>query len=262
MSNGDSQTETQPRLDELANELVQRKVDVLVAGSTPAIRAAQKATVTLPIGAANANDPIGTGFVDSFGRPGHNITGLSTLSVDLGPKLVELMRIIVPQATRIAVLTNPANLSNRWIAESLQKSLSEAGLAGSQVQASNSNEIEAAFLKMRELSVDAAMIAADTIFVEERQQIADFAIRDRLPTVFSFRENVEAGGLMSYGQSLSDGYRRAASFVDRILKGATPNTMPIEQFTKLELVVNLKTAKALGLDLARSFLALADEIIE
>jgi putative ABC transport system substrate-binding protein len=250
------------RLDELAAELVSRKVDVLVAGSTPAIRAAQKATSTIPVVVANANDPLGSGFVDSLGRPGHNITGLSSLSTDLGPKLVELLRSAVPKATRAAILINPTNLSNAGIAKSLQAALADVDATSIPLQATQGMEIQDAFATMGQQGVNAVVVAADTVFVEQRLQIADLARKYRLPSVFSFRENVEAGGLMSYGQSLTDGYRRAATYVDRILKGASPTSLPIEQFSKLELVINLKTAKVLGLEIPPAFLTLADEVIE
>jgi putative ABC transport system substrate-binding protein len=250
------------RLAELADDLVKRKVDVLVAGSTPAIRAAQKATTTIPIVVANANDPVGSGFVDSLGRPGHNITGVSSLSIDLGPKVVEMLRTVAPKVARVAILTNPTNSSNAAIVKSLQAALQEAKVASLAVEATQAAEIDKAFSTMSQQKADAIVVSADTVFVEQRQQIAELTERYRLPSMFSFREHAEAGGLMSYGQSLTDGYRRAATYVDRILKGASPSSLPIEQSTKLELVVNLKTARLLGLDVPPALLTLADEVIE
>jgi putative ABC transport system substrate-binding protein len=250
------------RLAELADDLVKRKVDVLVAGSTPAIRAAQKATTTIPIVVANANDPVGSGFVDSLGRPGHNITGVSSLSTDLGPKVVEMLRTVAPKVARVAILTNPTNSSNAAIVKSLQAALQEAKVASLAVEATQAAEIDKAFSTMSQQKADAIVVSADTVFVEQRQQIAELTERYRLPSMFSFREHAEAGGLMSYGQSLTDGYRRAATYVDRILKGASPSSLPIEQSTKLELVVNLKTARLLGLDVPPALLTLADEVIE
>jgi putative tryptophan/tyrosine transport system substrate-binding protein len=250
------------RLAELADDLVKRKVDVLVAGSTPAIRAAQKATTIIPIVVANANDPVGSGFVDNLGRPGHNITGLSSLSIDLGPKVVETLLTVAPRVARVAILANPMNPSNAAIIKSLQSAMQEAKVASLAVEAAQAAEIERAFLSMSQQNADAVIVAADTVFVEQRQQIAELSVQYRLPSMFSFREHVEAGGLISYGQSLADGYRRAAMYVDRILKGASPSSLPIEQSTKLELVVNLKTARLLGLTAPPSLLARADEVIE
>jgi putative ABC transport system substrate-binding protein len=250
------------RLAELADDLVKRKIDVLVAGSTPAIRAAQKATTTIPIVFANVNDPVGDGFVESLGRPGHNITGTSSLSTDLGPKLVEMLLTVAPQVHRVGTLANPTNSSNANIVKSLQSALQEKNVASLVVEAAQTAEIDTAFSTMKQRDVDAVMVAADTLFVEQRQQIAELAAKYRLPSIFSFREHVEAGGLLSYGQSLADGYRRAATYVDRILKGANPSVLPIEQSTKLELVVNIKTARFLDLSIPQALLARADEVIE
>src|SRR5215471_8725845 len=197
------------RLAQLAAEVVQRKVDVIVAGETPVISAAQKATATIPIVMAASNDPVGSGFVESLGRPGHNITGVSILSTDLSGKLVEMLQSVAPTATRVAILLNPLNSSNAAIAINLQ-----------------------------------------------------LALKHRLPSIFSFREHVQAGGLISYGQHLADSYRRAATYVDRIFNGAKPSELPVELSTRLELIVNLKTAKALGLTVPDTILARADEVIE
>jgi len=250
------------RLAGLADDLVKRKVDVIVASSTPAIRAAQKATTTIPIVVANANDPVGSGFADTLGRPGHNITGLTSLSSDLGPKVVEMLLTAAPKVARVAILANPANPSNAAIVQSLQAACGEAKVASLPVEASQVTEIDKAFAIMKQQAADAVAVAADTLFVEQRAQIAELTDRYRLPSIFSFREHAEAGGLMSYGQSLADGYRRAATYVDRILKGASPSSLPIEQSTKLELVINLKTARVLGLAIPASLLARADEVIE
>jgi putative tryptophan/tyrosine transport system substrate-binding protein len=250
------------RLAELAKDLVKRKVDVLVAGSTPAIRAVQEATTTIPIVVANANDPVGSGFVDNLGRPGHNITGLSSLSTDLGPKVIEMLLIVAPKVARVAILANPTNSSNVAIVKSLQTALHEVNVASMAVEAAQAGDIERAVLSMSQQNADAIVVAADTVFVEQRQRIAELTNSYRLPSMFFFREHVEAGGLISYGQSLADGYRRAATYVDRILKGANPSSLPIEQSTRLELVVNLKTARMLGLSVPPSVLARADEVIE
>src|SRR5215813_11224178 len=238
------------RLAELAAEVVQRKVDVIVAGETPVISAAQKATATIPIVMAASNDPVGSGFVESLGRPGHNITGVSILSTDLSGKLVEMLQSVAPTATRVAILLNPLNSSNAAIAINLQ------------VEAATAEGIEQAFARMQHQDASAVVIAADSFFVEQRERIAQLALKHRLPSIFSFREHVQAGGLISYGQHLADSYRRAATYVDRIFNGAKPSELPVELSTRLELIVNLKTAKALGLTVPDTVLARADEVIE
>jgi putative tryptophan/tyrosine transport system substrate-binding protein len=250
------------RLDELAADLVQRKVDVIVAGATPVISAAQRATATIPIVMAASNDPVGSGFVDNLGRPGHNITGVSLLSADLSAKAVEMLLSIVPTAARIAILVNPRNSSNAAIAVNLQVAMQGVRTIGLPVEATTADSIDEAFAKMKRQDVGALVVAADTFFVEQRERIAEHAIRQRLPSMFSFREHVQAGGLISYGQHLADSYRRAATYVERIFKGAKLAELPVELSTKLELVVNLRTAKTLGLSLPPRLVAIADEVIE
>jgi len=250
------------RLAELAAEVVQRKVDVIVAGETPVISAAQKATATIPIVMAASNDPVGSGFVESLGRPGHNITGVSILSTDLSGKLVEMLQSVAPTATRVAILLNPQNSSNAAIAINLQVAMQAAHVTGQPVEAATAEGIEQAFARMQRQDVSAMVIAADSFFVEQRERIAQLALKHRLPSIFSFREHVEAGGLISYGQQLADSYRRAATYVDRIFNGAKPSELPVELSTRLELIVNLKTAKALGLTVPDTVLARADEVIE
>jgi putative ABC transport system substrate-binding protein len=250
------------RLAALAAQLVNLKVDIIVAGGAPVISAAQKATATIPIVMATSNDPVGSGFVGSLGRPGGNTTGLSNLSPDLSPKVVEMLLSVAPKVSRVAILVNPGNSSNAVIAINLQVAMQGVGPIGLPVETSTAEGIESAFSRMREQNVDAVIVAPDTVFVEQRQRIADLAIKYRLPSMFSFREHVEAGGLMSYGQHLADSYRRAATYVDRIFKGAKPSELPIEQSTKLELLISLKTAKALGITVPPTLLARADEVIE
>jgi putative ABC transport system substrate-binding protein len=250
------------RLPSLATELVALKVDIIVGGATPVISAAQKATSTIPIVMAPTNDPVGSGLVKSLGRPGANITGLSNLSTDLSPKIVELLQSIAPGVRRIAILSNPDNPSNAAILDNLNAAMERAGMTGIVVQATTPQNIDAAFAKMGEQSVQAIVVAPDTLFVEERRQVAELALRRRLPSICEFREHVEAGALFSYGQNLADGYRRTATFVDKIFKGATPAELPIEQSTKLELVINLKTANALRLTISPALLARTDEVIE
>jgi putative ABC transport system substrate-binding protein len=250
------------RLAALAAQLVNLNVDIIVAGGAPVISAAQKATAIIPIVMATSNDPVGSGFVASLGRPGGNTTGLSNLSPDLSPKVVETLLSVAPKVSRVAILVNAGNSSNAVIAINLQIAMQGVGLTGLPVEASTAEGIEGAFSRMREENVDAVIVAPDTVFVEQRQRIADLAIKYRLPSMFSFREHVEAGGLMSYGQHLADSYRRAAIYVDRIFKGAKPSELPIELSTKLELLISLKTAKTLGLDVPPTLLARADEVIE
>jgi putative tryptophan/tyrosine transport system substrate-binding protein len=250
------------RLAGLATELVNLKVDLIVASGTPVISAAQKATATIPIVMPTSNDPVGSGFVTSLGRPGGNITGLSNLSSDISPKVVEVLLSVAPKVSRVAILVNPKNSSNAANAINLQIALQGVGPIGLPVEASTVEDIGRCFFKMKEQNAEAVIVAPDAVFVEQRQQIADSAIKYRLPSMFSFREHVEAGGLISYGEHLGDSYRRAATYVDRIFKGAKPGELPIEQSTKLELVINLKTAKALGLDVPPTLLARADEVIE
>jgi ABC-type uncharacterized transport system substrate-binding protein len=250
------------RLPELAAELVNAPVDVIVASGTPVINAVQKATTTIPIVMPTSNDPVGSGFVASLGRPGGNTTGLSNLSPDLSPKAVELMLSVAPKASRVAILVNPRNSSNAAIAINLQVTLQGVGRVGLPVEAPRAETIDSAFSRMKEQNADAVVVAPDAMFVEQRQQIATLATLYPLPSLFSFREHVEAGGLMSYGQHLADSYRRSAIYVDKIFKGAKPGELPIEQSTKLELVINLKSAKVLDITVPPTLLAIADDVIE
>jgi putative ABC transport system substrate-binding protein len=242
--------------------LVKAPVDVIVASGTPVINAVQKATTTIPIVMPTSNDPVGSGFVASLGRPGGNTTGLSNLSPDLSPKAVELMLSVAPKASRVAILVNPRNSSNAAIAINLQVALQGVGRVGLPVEAPRAETIDSAFSRMKEQNADAVVVAPDAMFVEQRQQIATLATLYPLPSLFSFREHVEAGGLMSYGQHLADSYRRSAIYVDKIFKGAKPGELPIEQSTKLELVINLKSAKVLDITVPPTLLAIADDVIE
>jgi putative ABC transport system substrate-binding protein len=249
-------------LPELARQLVQLKVDVIVAGATPVIKAAKNATSTIPIVMAANNDPVGSGFVQSLGHPGGNITGLSNLSTDLSSKMIELLLIFVPKVTRVAVLSNPKNSSNPAVLKNLQTAMQTVGVTALPIDATTPGEIENAFAVLSREGAGALIVAPDTDFVEQRQLIAQLARAHRMPSMFSFREHVEAGGLMSYGEHLADSYRRAAIYVDRIFKGAKPSELPVEQSTKLELFINRGTAGALGLAVPTALLALTDEVIE
>lgn len=250
------------QLPRLAAELVALKVDIIVGGATPVISAAQKATSTIPIVMAPTNDPVGSGLVKSLSLPGANVTGLSNLSTDLSPKTVELLHSIAPGALRIAILSNPDNSSNVAILDNLRVAMARVGMTDLVVEATTAKKIDAAFANMGEQSAQAVVVAPDTLFVEQRRQIAELALKRRLASICEFREHVEAGALLSYGQNLADGYRRTATFVDKIIKGAKPADLPVEQSTKLELVINLATARALNLPIPADLLARADEVIE
>jgi putative ABC transport system substrate-binding protein len=250
------------RLPGLAAELVQLKVDVIVAVASPAIGAAQKATTTIPIVMATTGDPVGSGFVKSLARPGGNITGLSNMGGDIGPKLFDLLHSVVPKLSRVAVLVTPTSTTYRAILESIQAAAQKAGVKTLVAEASSPQDIENAFSMMVREKADAVIVGASTFFSQQRRQIGELATKYRIPSMFGNRVNVEAGGLMSYGQKITDNYVRAATYVDKILKGAKPGDLPVEQPVTLELVVNLKTAKALGLTIPQSILLRADEVIQ
>ncbi len=250
------------RLPGLAEELVQLKVDVIVAGTTLSVQAAKKATSRAPIVMVAIPDPVGEGFAASLSRPGGNITGLSTIVTEASAKHVELLRGVIPNLARIAVLINPFNPSDSLILEQIGGAAFSSGVKVLPVEAGTAAEIETAFGAMVRARAEAVIVAADPFFDVQRRQIAALAIKSRLPAIYSNRELTEAGGLMSYGQDLPDQYRRAAAYVDKILRGARPSDLPVEQPLVLELVVNRKTAKALGITIPRELLLRADTMIE
>ena len=250
------------RLPALAAELVRLKVDVIVTAGTPVTSAAQKATPTIPIVMVNLADPVGSGFIASLARPGGNITGLSNQLVDVSPKHLEMLLSMVPKLGRVAVLVNPANQGNLFILKSVQAAARSTNAAILPVEARTPAEIEKAFSAMARENVKAVIVARDSLFNQQVRQVAELAAKGRLPTVAGLREYVEAGGLMSYGPNRADIYRRAATYVDKIFKGAKPSDLPVEQPTKLEMVINRKTAKALGLTIPQSLLIRADQVIE
>ena len=250
------------RLPGMAAELVQLKVDVIMALGPPAIVAAQKATTTIPIVVVTSVDPVGAGFVKSLARPGGNITGLSNLAGDISSKHLEMLLAVMPKVSRVAVLVNPANPAHAAMLKNLQAAAQKIGIKVLPVQAQTPQEIEGAFSMMSREAVGAVIVALDPFLIQQERQIAELAVKHRLPSIFANREYAEAGGLMSYGQNQLDIYRRAATYVDKILKGAKAADLPIEQPTKLELVINLKTAKALGLTIPQSLLLRADEVIQ
>jgi putative ABC transport system substrate-binding protein len=252
------------RLPGLAAELVALEPDVIVAAPTPAIRALQQATATIPIVMANTADPVRFGFVQSLARPGGNITGLSNLAADFGTKQLQLIKEMVPAARRLAVLINPRNPAHeRW--RDYHTPAAELGMNLESVEAISdaaSEGVDSALTSLQGRRPDALLVLGDGPFLNRRERIAEWATANRVPTMFVFREHVEAGGLMSYGPGLRAQFRRTAIYVDKILKGTRPSELPVEQPTKFELVINLKSAKALGLEVPPMLLARADEVIE
>ena len=249
------------RFPELAAELVQLKPDVIVTGTTAAIRTLQRATTTIPIVLANSTDPVGNGFVASLARPGGNITGLSGSSEDTSPKQLELVASVVTDISRIGLLGNPASAVYADVRQSAQTAAQKVGLTLISAEARNPQEIDRAFAALDNQRVQAFIAAADAVFFTQRRQIAELALRNRLPSMFSQREYAQAGGLMSYGENLSEFFRRTASFVDKIFKGAKPSDLPIEQPAQFNLVINRKTADALGLTIPSRLYIFADEVI-
>ena len=251
------------RLPDLAMELVQLKPDVIVASVTQASLAAKRATTAIPIVMVGVGDPLGSGLVASLARPGGNITGPSSMLAEASTKQLALLKETVPKASLVAVLWNPANPV--WQAAALKQTQAAAQAMGLRLQlleARDPGEIEAAFAAMARERVGALFVPADIIFVRHTKLMADLAARHRLPAMFGFREHVQAGGLMSYAASFPVMFRRAATFVDKIIKGAKPGDLPVEQPTKFELVINLETANALGIAIPQSVLQLADEVIQ
>jgi putative tryptophan/tyrosine transport system substrate-binding protein len=250
------------QLPELAAELVRLKVDVIFAPSSTMVEPARQATKTIPIVFSNHADPIGTGHVVSLARPGGNITGLSLLATELDAKAMELLKEAVPQATRIGVLWNPTTPSQVPGLQSVKAAGEKLGLALHVVPATTVKEFDDALASMTRERVGGVFVVPSPLSTMERAGLAQLALQYRLPTMFAARENVETGGLMSYGADRNDLIRRAALYIDKILKGAKPAELPVEQPTKFDLVINLTTAKALGLDVPPTLLARADEVIE
>ena len=250
------------RLPSLAAELVRLNVDIIVAGTALSVQAAHQATATIPIVMVAVPDPVGEGFATSLSRPGGNITGLTNIVTEVSIKHLELLRTAVPKLSRVAVLINPLNPSDSLILEQIQGAAYPIGVKVVPVEAGIAKQIEAGFGAMIRERTQALIVAADAYFDVQRDQIAKLAVENRLPTISSNREMTEAGGLMSYGQDLGEHYQRAATYVDKILKGAKPGELPIEQPTVLRLVINSKTARALGLAIPRELELRADKVIE
>ena len=250
------------RLSDLAAELVRLKVDVIVTGGPAVTRPAKEATVTIPIVMTQDIDPVGAGFVASLARPGGNITGLSNLAPEISGKRLELLKEIVPKLSRVAIL---GTSTVPGYAQSLRETELAAGAFGVKLQYLDvraAKDIEAAFRAAGKERADAVLLVQSPVLNSQRKQIVDLAIKSRLPAIYAAREFVEDGGLMSYGASVTDLYRRAATYVDKILKGAKPADLPVEQPTKFELIINLKTAKQIGLTIPPNVLARADKVIK
>ena len=250
------------RLPGLAAEMAQMKVDVIVAASAPAVQAVQQTTTTIPVVMVRTSDPVGMGFVASLARPGGNITGLSNINVEVSAKYLELLRAAVPKLSRISVLTNPGNPNHPDLVKRIQATDKTNTVRISAVQADSESQIEAAFASMKQERAGALIVLGDAFFFAQARRLAELAAQQRLPTMFWTRDPVEAGGLLSYGQNIAEHYYRAATYVDKILKGAKPGDLPVEQATKIELVINLRTAKAIGLTIPQELLLRADKVIE
>ena len=247
------------RLPTLARELLELGADIILAVGSPAIRAAQLATKTVPIVMAGSGDPVAIGLVVSLARPGGNTTGSSP---DISTKHLQFLRMIRPELVRVAVLGNPGSLTRAAVVNAVKDAARNIGVTVVELDASTPQEIERAFPRFTEEHAQAVIVVPDAFLIGQGSQIANLAIRYRMLSIMENREYVVSGGLMSYGPSLVDSYRRAATYVDKILKGAKPADLPVEQPTKFEFVINLKTATTLGLTIPPGVLALADDVIE
>ena len=250
------------RLPALAAELVQSRVDVILSVNTSANAAAKQATSTIPIVFAVSGDPVAEGLVMSLARPGGNMTGLATTGPDLVGKQLEILKGIAPRVGRIGVLHNPANLGHRPAVKEVEVTSRTLGLDPQIIGVRSAADVEAAFAAMRNQRATGLLVLRDAELRSHRARITALAASHRLPAVYGLREEAEAGGLVAYGASVPHMYRRAAAYVDKILKGAKPADLPIEQPTRFELVINLKTAKALGVTIPRDVLLRADLVIE
>ncbi len=246
----------------LAAELVRLRVSVLVSVGTPATLAAKQATETIPIVMVAVGDPVGTGLVAGLARPGGNITGLSNLAADLSGKLLDLLREAVPGVTRVAVLQNPANPVHGVYGSQIQIVAERLGMKIQSGEARRPEDLESAFAAMTRQHAGALIVLPDPLNLIARSRIVELAAKHRLPAMYATRDYAEAGGLMSYGPHTPELYRRAATYVDKLLKGAKPAALPVEQPTKFELVINHRTAKALGLTIPQTLLLRADQVIQ
>ena len=250
------------RLPAMAAELVQRHVTVIAAFSTTAAHAAHAATATIPIVFTTNRDPVQIGFVTSLARPGGNMTGATNLSLEVGPKLLELLHEAIPTAKIVALLVNPTDSNAETLSRSLQAPARTFGMQLHVLNASTEGDFDTVFATLRQLRADGLMIGSDVFFTARSRQLAGLAVRHAVPAISQNREFAAAGGLMSYMGSIPDTYRQAGVYTGRILKGEKASDLPVVQTTKLELIVNQKTARALGLSLPLSLLGRADEVIE
>jgi putative tryptophan/tyrosine transport system substrate-binding protein len=250
------------RLAVAAAELVRNSVDLIATFGTPAALAAKRATTSIPIVAISVGDPVRSGLVTNLARPGGNVTGNTILGPDLGPKRLQLIKEVVPSVSRVAFLWNPDNASNAVILDELQMAAPSLGIRLISVEARKSGDFDAAFEKIESEKAEAVLTTNDPLHQQNIKQIIDFTERAKVPGIFQTRENVVAGGLISYGASFSELFRQGASYAKKILQGTKPEDLPVQQPDRFELVINLKTAKALGLRLPESFLLRADEVIE
>ena len=250
------------RFATFAAEMVQLRVDCIIAITTPAALAVKNATTTIPIVMTTAIDPVGAGLVASLAQPGGNVTGNAILYAELSTKRLEILKDVVPGLSRVVVLWNAANPANASVWHETQAAASALGLVLHAQDVRGAQDFEGAFARTAQVHPDALLVLDDALINMHRQQIVEFATQEHLPSVFAARESVVAGGLMSYGPSLPDLFRRTATYVDKILQGVKPADLPMEQPMKFELVINLKTAKALGITMPPSLLLLADEVIQ
>jgi ABC-type uncharacterized transport system substrate-binding protein len=250
------------RLPALAADLVDHRVEVIAADAVPSARAAKDATRTIPVVFISGSDPVARGFVASFARPGGNLTGVAMMVAELVPKRFELLSEMVPKARVIALLVNPNNVQTDGVIKGMRETARAKAVQLQILKASNEGEIDAAFGTLMQLQADALIVGPDVFFHRRREQLVALAARYMVPATYERRESVAAGGLMSYGASLTSVFRQLGVYAGKILKGANPGDLPVQQPTKFELAINLKTANALGLTIPPSVLARADEIIE
>ena len=249
-------------LPALSEELARLKVDIIVTQGTPGVRAVRQAAAATPIVMVAVGDPVGSGFVNSLARPGGTITGLSNLATDVIPKLLEMLKAAVPKLSVVAVLVNPGNPQNADALKNMQTAAQAMNIAILRHDVWNPGDIESAFAALARQRPGAVIVAGDPLIRRQATQVADLALRNKLPLAALNRVHAEAGGLLTYGANFDLSYRRAASYVDKIIKGAKPVDLPVEQPTNFELVINLKTAKALGMKIPQSILLRSDRVIE
>jgi ABC-type uncharacterized transport system substrate-binding protein len=253
--------EGRPRLFELANELVREKVEVIVAAGGPAARSTKDATNMIPIVFTTSGEPVEAGFVDSLARPGRNMTGLSWLSFELVGKRLELLKEAVPRVSRVAILSNPQHPGEQRELRETQSAARAMGMTLNYHQTRTSAELDAAYDAISKQNVNGLLVFPEGVTLANRMGIVDFAAKRRLPSMLGWKDYVEAGGLMSYGPNRDESYRRIAVYVDKILKGTKPADLPVELPMRFELVINLKTAKQIGVTIAPNVLARADRVI-